>query len=518
MNRTININLGGFSFVIDEDAYGLLKNYFSELGQYFSSSQGSEDIVADIEYRMAELLKEQMGAREVVNKQDVTYAIERLGKPEVFESDWVGDDDKYYSHSDNSGPSGGAKKKLWRNPEEKIIAGVCSGLSAYFGISDPVWIRLLFVVIFFSGGAGILIYLILWLIVPEAKSAADRLSMKGENIDIENIAREVESTLQRLGEKIYDLGKNIQPDKKKHFSKTEYSRMSGGLSLFFRNLFQLLGTLFKFLTKTLLLILLFALGLAFSGMLIALFLYIPILNVLLPFSSIASILLLLGASLLIVIPVIYLLIWAGDWTSDKENTIKLRSFSAFLWICCLFTTITAGIQTHSSVAVTAHSLEKITIDPSPDTLTLIGGKKDYSSDKQIFDLIYSNGEYYVENVKIHLKISPDEQLHIIEKKLASGKNKDEAIEFGNSSEYQWIQKGNSIQFPSSLLLPSGLPYKRQRIEIDIEVPKNTYLNLDKEFQQQLLTSIAMKHGEKINKRLPYNLLFATENGFSKINE
>jgi phage shock protein PspC (stress-responsive transcriptional regulator) len=515
MNRTLTINVGGFSFVIDEDAYQMLQNYLTELNRYFSKRQGAEDIVADIEYRLAELLKQSMGAREVVIKNDVSNAIERLGRPEVFESDWEevgnnyaqGEEDTFFKDS---------KKKLWRNPEEKIIAGVCSGLSAYFGINDPIWIRLIFVVVFFSGGAGILIYLILWLIVPEAKSAADRLSMRGENIDIDNIAKEVESTLQNLGEKIYSLGKNIQTQAKKGPSPSKFSSQSKGLNQFLRDFFQLVVGLVEFVVKTLLMVLLFALGLAFSAMTIGLFVSLPVLSVLLPFSSTATFLLLLGASLLMVIPLINLILWAGGWISNPETRKKILSFSAFLWICCLFTTATAGIQTYSSLAVTAHSIDKTTLSHPQDTLILGQLKMELYDSKQFFDLIYAHGEHYVENVNIHLKISPDDQLHISEKKIASGSNRDDAIHHGSSFEYPWTHQNNALRFPSLLQLTQGFPYKRQRIEIDLEIPVHTVVKLERGFQEQLLTSISMKPGEKPNKRQFNQVLMATENGFTRI--
>jgi phage shock protein C len=516
MNRTLTINLGGFSFIIDEDAYQLLQNYLTELNRYFSNRQGAEDIVADIEYRLAELLKQRMGTREVVIKNDVSSAIERLGRPEVFESDWADEGGNSYAQGEEDNPFQGNKKKLWRNPEEKIIAGVCSGLSAYFGINDPIWIRLIFVVVFFSGGAGILIYLILWLIVPEAKSAADRLSMRGENIDINNIAREVESTLQNLGEKLYSLGKNIQTDAKKNPSQSKFTANSKGLNRFLRDFFQLLVGLLEFVVKTLMMVLLFALGLAFSAMTIGLFVSLPVLSVLLPFSGTATFLLLLGASLLMVIPLINLVIWAGGWITNPETRKKIQSFSAFLWICCLFTTATAGIQTYSSLAVTAYSIDKTTLATPQDTLILGQLKTELFDSQQFFDLIYANGAYYVENIHIHLKVSPDDQLHISEKKIASGSNREDAIYHGNSYAYPWVHQNNTLRFPSLLQLSLGFPYKRQRTEIDLEIPIHTVLKLERGFQENLLTSIAMKQGEKLNKRLDNNVLIATENGFSRI--
>lgn len=209
MNKVHNINLGGYAFTIDEDAYASLKRYLKSIRNHFSSSEGYEDIMSDIELRLAELFREHMQNREIVTMKEVRTAIDIMGTPEDF---GIADPQAETGHEDrekqNEKRSAGEDipkyktgKRLFRDPDNKIFGGVCAGISAYFGISDPIWLRILFIILFLSGGSGILVYLILWLIMPVAQTAKERLSMRGEPINVDNIARTVEKEIDDLSER-----------------------------------------------------------------------------------------------------------------------------------------------------------------------------------------------------------------------------------------------------------------------------------------------------------------------------
>ena len=130
-----------------------------------------------------------------------------MGYPEDFE-------DIPYSYA-QEGPAIKTGKRLFRDPEDKVIGGVCSGLATYIGVKDPVWVRLTFAILFFSAGIGALPYIILWIALPEAKTAADRLAMEGEPINVSNIARSVEEELGHLKKAITDLGEELKSKKKR---------------------------------------------------------------------------------------------------------------------------------------------------------------------------------------------------------------------------------------------------------------------------------------------------------------
>ncbi len=208
MNKIVNINLGGYPFIIDDTAYDSLKSYLGSIDRHFNAYQGHDDILFDIEHRIAELFREDLKDNQIVTQKHLDKVIAIMGSPSSFssDSDEMGADESAYTKSEHRD----GKKKLFRNPENKIIAGVCSGLAEYFGVSDPLWIRLLFVLLFFGFGTGPFVYLILWLVLPVAVTSADHLSMKGEPINVKSIADTVERELKGLKNTLTDLGKEFR--------------------------------------------------------------------------------------------------------------------------------------------------------------------------------------------------------------------------------------------------------------------------------------------------------------------
>jgi len=216
MNKTVNINLGGFPFVFDENAYSHLSKYLKSIHKHFRNSEGYEEITGDIENRMAELFQEIAENRPIVILNDVKEAIRIMGTPEEFGADPI---DEMESVGTGA-PKGSYKtgKRLFRDTEDEVIGGVCSGIAAYFGIEDPLWVRLAFVVFTITGGFGVPVYLILWAIFPKAESASDRLAMRGEPINVSNIGKIIEEEITHFSEKISDIGDEIS-SKKKVFQK-----------------------------------------------------------------------------------------------------------------------------------------------------------------------------------------------------------------------------------------------------------------------------------------------------------
>lgn len=192
MNKIHNINVGGFPFAINEDAYFKLDQYLLQLDRHFSKSEGHAEIMGDIESRIAELFKEYMKGMSIVTLQHVEQMIQVMGTQESFDSQ----SDYSTANEPNYGEYS-LGKRLFRDPYDKKISGVCSGIAHYIGIDDPVWVRLTFVLLGFAG-FGIVTYIVLMLIVPEAVTAADRLAMKGKPINIHNIAHKVEEEINDL--------------------------------------------------------------------------------------------------------------------------------------------------------------------------------------------------------------------------------------------------------------------------------------------------------------------------------
>lgn len=204
MNKTININLGGYPFTIDEDAFDTANHYLNTLTKHFKGSDGDAEIMQDIETRMGELVHRNKGSRVIVNKLDILDTIAVLGTPEELKDiDFSEANEKKKKTSDTSFQIK-TGKRLYRDPDDKVIGGVCSGLASYFGIQDAVWIRILFVLLSLAGGASFVVYVVLWAIVPEAKTVSDRLEMMGEPTNVNNIAKMVKEELEELGDKLQD--------------------------------------------------------------------------------------------------------------------------------------------------------------------------------------------------------------------------------------------------------------------------------------------------------------------------
>jgi phage shock protein PspC (stress-responsive transcriptional regulator) len=179
MKITVSINLGGYSFNIDEDAYAELKMYLRKLELHFAGEDSSSEILSDIETRIAELFRTKITSyKQVINIDDVHQAISIMGTPEDI--------------SDNDGPSARDKfstpgyHRMYRDPDHRVIGGVCSGMGAYWDI-DPVIVRVIFIALVLAGGIGAMVYLILYIVIPEAKTTAQKIEMKGDPVNIHNI-------------------------------------------------------------------------------------------------------------------------------------------------------------------------------------------------------------------------------------------------------------------------------------------------------------------------------------------
>lgn len=208
MNKVFNINLGGYPFTIDEDAYSHLNRYLKTIHKHFKNSEGYEEITSDIEARIAELFQENLGNRPIVTLKVVENAITTMGTPEEFGAEPMSEEGESSRIEYKTG------KRLFRNPEDEVIGGVCSGIATYFGIQDPLWVRLLFILITISGGFGIPLYLILWAILSKAETAADRLAMRGEPINVSSIGKIIEDEFEHISSKISELGDEIGSKKK----------------------------------------------------------------------------------------------------------------------------------------------------------------------------------------------------------------------------------------------------------------------------------------------------------------
>ena len=184
MKKTVNAAIGGCSFIIDEDAYAALETYLVKFRGALDNTSGSNEVMEELEMRIADLLKEKLRTREVVDITMTEQVIKQLGFPEGYTQEEYRESAK--THRDDYGPF--YSRKLFRDPDDKKIAGVCSGLALFLNV-DVVLIRVIFLLALICGSAGFWIYAVIWLVAPEARTAAEKCELRGIPATAENIRR-----------------------------------------------------------------------------------------------------------------------------------------------------------------------------------------------------------------------------------------------------------------------------------------------------------------------------------------
>lgn len=213
MNKTISIHLQGVPFIIEEHAFELLRNYLERLKFLLKNQKGSEEIIQDVELRMAELFSKKIsGGRQVIEAVDVEEILALLGNPEVFADD--DNMDTSFKESTNAKEENEnihVEKRLFRDEENGILGGVCAGFASYLGM-DIVIIRAIMVLLFIFGGFGFPLYIILWIITPRAKTSYEKLQMKGKPVTLEHIKSEIEDAADNIQKKSKAWGKKLREE------------------------------------------------------------------------------------------------------------------------------------------------------------------------------------------------------------------------------------------------------------------------------------------------------------------
>ena len=313
MKKTLTVNLGGTVFHIDEDAYRLLDNYLSNLKLHFREEDGADEIIEDIERRISELFTEKLrGEGEVITIAYVEEIIKRMGNPEEME------EGASASASDARGAASATadadrcktgRRRLFPNPDGQLLGGVISGMAAYMGW-DVTLLRLLLLVILVCGyGTLVPVYIVCWLIIPEARTAADRLSMRGEAVTMENIGKTVTDGFEKATNGVNDFIRSDRP-------RTFLQKVCDAIVKVVGFLLKLLLIIFAVLFSPVL----FAIGLAFVVLLFvavvvavsgsaALFSGFPLIDVVLPASPLSAIVMYIAGILMVGIP-LFSILWA----------------------------------------------------------------------------------------------------------------------------------------------------------------------------------------------------------------
>ena len=483
MNKTVNINLGGMFFHIDEDAYQKLTRYFDAIKRSLSNSSGQDEIIKDIEMRVSELLTEkQKTEKHVVGLKDVDEVITVMGQPEDYRIDEEGIGTTSTNFSSNSST---INRKLYRDKDGGMVGGVLAGLGHYFGI-DKVWLRIFFLILFFAWGTGVLAYIILWIVMPEATTTAEKLEMTGEPVTISNIEKKVREEFENVSEKF----KNANYDEMGNRVKTGAEKVGSSLGDFIIAVFRVFS---KFLGVLLIMTSLFILAALF----IAVFT--------------------LGSSSVIEVP------WqgfieAGNFTDYPVWTFGLIMFFAVgipffflsllgfkllspnlksigniakytllaIWLIAVSLAIAIGIKQASAFAIDGRVVVKENLNIKPtDTLLIKFKHNDYFAknidDNDNFkitidstgnDVIYSN------NVSFRIAQSDSQTAYIQIEKEAKGKTLFEAKQRAEKIKYSYKIIGNQLVFDNYLLSDLKEKFRDQEIEITLFLPLGTLLKMD----------------------------------------
>ncbi|MFA5935326.1 MAG: PspC domain-containing protein [Patescibacteria group bacterium] len=237
MKKTISITLGGRIFAIEEDGYGVLEQYLNGLKRHFTGDPSSDELMADIESSIGEKFEEKLGPhKQAVTLEDVNGVILVMGKIEEI-ADEESRDDKKGSKTDDANTS----KRFYRNPDDMVIGGVCSGIAAYFGI-DPLIVRIIFAILTLVNGFGILVYLVLWMAMPLAETSTQKLEMRGKPLNVEEIEELIKERAEGVGREGREAWQRAQkPDSVMRRILNVPVRIVGAIATGLRTFFRMLG-------------------------------------------------------------------------------------------------------------------------------------------------------------------------------------------------------------------------------------------------------------------------------------
>lgn len=494
MNKTININLGGFFFHIDEIAYQKLNYYLKAIANSLNDDpQGKNEIISDIEARISELLSEKItDVRQVINENDIEQIITIMGQPEDYSEtqDTYSDD-----YSSNYKAKKGSVKKLFRDGDDKFLGGVCSGIAHYFNI-DVIWIRLAFIILVASGFSP-LAYIILWVLLPEAKTTSEKLQMQGEAVNIDTIEKKIRDEFESLSEKLKDGASEIS-DK---FSSADYekirSQTNSKLQDFIGIIGEILRVLFKIFGKFIGILLIFIaastiLALLFGAFSIGSFEILNVDNDFVqypPFFYEAMLpkwLLAISLFLLIGIPMMVLFILGLRILSPSVK--KLNTTTVFIllgvWLLSLFSIGFSGIEYATTHAYNGANVNKHTINytkEQPLKISVVNDDNMYyshnlSNRNNAENVVVNDIKMkYSNDINIDVRKSETQVAYIEIKKTSEGKKRKQANDNAQAIQYNFKIVNNSIIFDAFFLSAYKNIWKDEEIKATVYIPENTII-------------------------------------------
>lgn len=474
MNKTISINIGGAVFNIEEDAFQVLKSYLDRIKINFAGDASESEIMADIEGRIAELFSQKMTEnKNVVVLKDVEEVIAVMGQPEDYATE-SSDGGKSYSTNTQHD-----RRRVYRDEDDAMVGGVASGLSYLLGW-DPIILRAIFIGLVFVG-PGILAYIILWAVIPAAKTTAEKLKMRGEPVTVENISRFVSQEAKAASERVNKWGDKVN-------SKTNSSNMrraGNGLSIVLRKVIGIAFILFSifcligFMTGAFVanLELFGANGnLEFAGELLKLedgMLWMVI----------------VGVGLAILSPLLAILYAGIRLLVDNSRRVKGLGLSlTILFFVGIIMAIWGGGnigrqfrrqgEVTNTIAINVLPTDTLEVNVLPDTI-FTGRSQNVNHDLMDLVKMESDRIIYGANVRFNIYETEDgEQARLELERHASGSSLIEAGERASRIEYEYEWTGKVLTLEPYFTTPSSDAFRAQEVEVRLYLPKGTQVKLN----------------------------------------
>lgn len=487
MEKTIIINIGNTIIHIEESAYELLKAYLNEVKQYFANHADDLEIVTDIENRIAELLTEQLEEqkKQVVDSTNVNSVIAQMGKVKDFDTVEEGEEEPVIN---NAYQHQYAEKKLYRDMDDRVVAGVCAGIAHYVN-ADPKWIRVATVLTFFLGGSGILVYALLWIIMPKAKSRIERMEMKGEPANLQGFQKNLDEELLAVKERLGEVNKHAQPI---------FARLGNFIGEFFEWLGRFIsGTgkvIFKVIAGVIVVFgVLFLLALI-TGTAIFQGFWDASIYEYFPFSIVNESnrgIILFGAFIVCFVPVLALVLFSIRIAFNKQTTNKTLSFALLIiWLVGVAVTgyqvakILSEFKQHAELTQTtdlkAYPVYTINIDKSKyfSKEDSVAYHIDANNRHQIVVDDFEDGPFVSPNrIRIDINKSETGVTRLTQKYESQGKTFQSALQNAQNISYNYVMKDSELIFSPRFQLRKGAIWRNQEVRLNLEIPVGTKLIL-----------------------------------------
>ena len=486
MNKTVNINLANMLFHIDENAYMKLRRYLEAIKRSFAGTKGSDEIIADIEARIAELFYEKMeDARQVITQKEVDEVIAIMGQPEDYQVDEDIFDDGPAAGPEQASTRSSAKK-LYRDIDHKYIGGVCAGLEHYLGL-DALWIRLIFILLGVFTGFGFIAYILLWILVPEAATTAQKLDMTGQPVNISNIERKVKEGFDDVAERVRNVDYEKVGNKVKSGGKSFFDTLGDIIMFFFKVIGKFIG------------ILLIIIGAAtLIGLFVALFTVGVVDSVHIPGVDIMAMLNSTGTPVWIVSLLIFLLVGIPFFfllylglkilVTNLKSIGNIAKFSLLgLWLIAVITLSVLSVKQAAAHAYTGSVTERDTLALalSADTLRIRFREDDRAMDNgpvigRMRIRYGDNGHtmLYSSNLLLDVRMAEDSVSYLRIRKDADGSSYDDARERAGNINYNYALAGNTLNLDNYFTTATENKVRDQVMRLTLYVPSGTHLAFD----------------------------------------